>query len=141
MAVAFKGGVVIGADSRTTTGSYIVRYISVNIFCRRGFKTDSATRRLKANRVTDKLTYLHERVYCCRSGSAADTQVRSSHSRSSYSSLASPAPLDDPLTKSMLQAIADVAHSQLQMYAMTHSERPSVKVAATLLEGLCYSNK
>lgn len=52
MAVAFNGGVVIGADSRTTTGSYI------------------------ANRVTDKLTYLHERVYCCRSGSAADTQVR-----------------------------------------------------------------
>lgn len=52
MAVAFNGGVVVGADSRTTTGAYI------------------------ANRVTDKLTYLHERVYCCRSGSAADTQVR-----------------------------------------------------------------
>lgn len=51
MAVAFPGGVVIGADSRTTMGSYI------------------------ANRVTDKLTYLHERIYCCRSGSAADTQV------------------------------------------------------------------
>jgi ATP-dependent protease HslVU (ClpYQ) peptidase subunit len=51
MAVAFEGGVVVGADSRTTTGSYI------------------------ANRVTDKLTYLHERIYCCRSGSAADTQV------------------------------------------------------------------
>jgi 20S proteasome subunit beta 1 len=51
MAVQFPGGVVIGADSRTTMGSYI------------------------ANRVTDKLTYLHERIYCCRSGSAADTQV------------------------------------------------------------------
>jgi 20S proteasome alpha/beta subunit len=25
MAVAFDGGVVLGADSRTTTGSYIVR--------------------------------------------------------------------------------------------------------------------
>ena len=57
MAVAFEGGVVVGADSRTTTGSYI------------------------ANRVTDKLTYLHERIYCCRSGSAADTQAshNSSH--------------------------------------------------------------
>jgi len=88
MATTFPGGVVIGADSRTTTGSYI------------------------ANRVTDKLTYLHERVYCCRSGSAADTQ-----------------------------AIADVTHSQLQIYAMTHSARPSVHVAATLLEGLCYANK
>ncbi|ORY55006.1 nucleophile aminohydrolase [Leucosporidium creatinivorum] len=88
MAVAFQGGVVVGADSRTTMGSYI------------------------ANRVTDKLTYLHERIYCCRSGSAADTQ-----------------------------AIADVAHSQLAMYSMQHEQRPNVEVAATLLEGLCYSNK
>ncbi|GAA5976818.1 hypothetical protein JCM21900_001604 [Sporobolomyces salmonicolor] len=88
MAVAFDGGVVIGADSRTTMGSYI------------------------ANRVTDKLTYLHERIYCCRSGSAADTQ-----------------------------AVADVAHAQLQQYAMVHGERPPVHVAATMLEGLCYSNK
>lgn len=46
MAVAFDGGVVIGADSRTTTGSYI------------------------ANRVTDKLTHINGNVYCCRSGSA-----------------------------------------------------------------------
>ena len=28
MAVQFDGGVVIGADSRTTTGSYIVRSLS-----------------------------------------------------------------------------------------------------------------
>ncbi|KAM0750160.1 20S proteasome subunit [Meredithblackwellia eburnea MCA 4105] len=88
MAVAFPGGVVIGADSRTTTGSYI------------------------ANRVTDKLTYLHERIYCCRSGSAADTQ-----------------------------AIADVAHSQLGLFAMQHGERPTVNVAGTMLESICYSNK
>ncbi|NXF13886.1 PSB6 protein, partial [Smithornis capensis] len=51
MAVEFDGGVIIGADSRTTTGSYI------------------------ANRVTDKLTPVHERIFCCRSGSAADTQA------------------------------------------------------------------
>ena len=63
MAVEFDGGVVIGADSRTTTGAYI------------------------ANRVTDKLTKVHDRVYCCRSGSAADTQ-----------------------------AIADMVHYYLQMY-------------------------
>jgi 20S proteasome alpha/beta subunit len=25
--------------------------------------------------VTDKLTYVHDRIYCCRSGSAADTQA------------------------------------------------------------------
>lgn len=51
MAVEYNGGVVIGADSRTTTGTYI------------------------ANRVTDKLTKISDRIYCCRSGSAADTQA------------------------------------------------------------------
>ena len=29
MAVQFKGGVIVGADSRTTTGSYIVRVSTV----------------------------------------------------------------------------------------------------------------
>lgn len=52
MAVSFAGGVVMGADSRTTTGSYI------------------------ANRTSDKITFVHDRVACCRSGSAADTQAR-----------------------------------------------------------------
>lgn len=51
MAVEFDGGVVVGADSRTTTGSYI------------------------ANRVTDKLTKITDNIYVCRSGSAADTQA------------------------------------------------------------------
>ena len=51
MAVEFDDGVIIGADSRTTTGAYI------------------------ANRVTDKLTKVTDRIYCCRSGSAADTQA------------------------------------------------------------------
>lgn len=51
MAVEFDGGVVIGADSRTSTGTYV------------------------ANRVTDKLTRISDKIYCCRSGSAADTQA------------------------------------------------------------------
>jgi hypothetical protein len=42
MAVTFNGGVVLGADSRTTTGSYI------------------------ANRVTDKLTQVADTIWCCR---------------------------------------------------------------------------
>lgn len=50
MAASYDGGVVMGADSRTSTGSYI------------------------ANRVTDKITPLADRIYICRSGSAADTQ-------------------------------------------------------------------
>lgn len=28
-----------------------------------------------ANRVTDKLTFITDRIFCCRSGSAADTQA------------------------------------------------------------------
>ena len=51
MAAEYNGGVIIGADSRTSTGSYV------------------------ANRVTDKLTQITDNIYCCRSGSAADTQA------------------------------------------------------------------
>jgi 20S proteasome subunit beta 1 len=51
MAVTFDGGVVLGADSRTSSGSYV------------------------ANRVSDKIVPLHDYVWTCRSGSAADTQA------------------------------------------------------------------
>ncbi|KAL4425863.1 hypothetical protein ABPG75_009879 [Micractinium tetrahymenae] len=50
MAASYDGGVVMGADSRTSTGTYI------------------------ANRATDKITPLTDSIYICRSGSAADTQ-------------------------------------------------------------------
>ncbi|KAI0774409.1 20S proteasome subunit [Fomes fomentarius] len=89
MAVQFKDGVVVGADSRTTTGSYI------------------------ANRVTDKLTHVHERIYCCRSGSAADTQ-----------------------------AIADIVHYYLQLHTCTNERLTTpVHTAATMFQKLCYDNK
>jgi len=88
MAVQFDGGVVVGADSRTTTGSYI------------------------ANRVTDKLTYVHDRIYCCRSGSAADTQ-----------------------------AVADIVHYHLQMVSQQSGTPPPVHTAAALFQKLCYENK
>ncbi|CAK9295816.1 unnamed protein product [Gordionus sp. m RMFG-2023] len=51
IALKYADGVVVGADSRTSSGSYIV------------------------NRVSDKLTRITDRIYCCRSGSAADTQA------------------------------------------------------------------
>ena len=51
LALPFEGGVVVCADSRTSTGTYV------------------------ANRVTDKLVQLSPYIYCCRSGSAADTQA------------------------------------------------------------------
>jgi 20S proteasome subunit beta 1 len=86
--VEFDGGVVIGADSRTTTGSYI------------------------ANRVTDKLTSVHEKIWCCRSGSAADTQ-----------------------------AISDYVHYALDMHAVEIGEAPEVKTAASIFQQVCYNNK
>ncbi|XP_038624643.1 proteasome subunit beta type-6 [Tachyglossus aculeatus] len=85
MAVEFDGGVVIGADSRTTTGSYI------------------------ANRVTDKLTPIHDRIYCCRSGSAADTQ-----------------------------AVADAVTYQLGFHSIELDEPPLVHTAASLFKEMCY---
>ncbi|XP_029435962.1 LOW QUALITY PROTEIN: proteasome subunit beta type-6 [Rhinatrema bivittatum] len=86
MAVEFDGGVVMGADSRTTTGAYI------------------------ANRVTDKLTPIHDRIFCCRSGSAADTQ-----------------------------AIADAVTYQLGLYSIELDELPLVHTAASLFKEMCYS--
>lgn len=88
MGVAFDGGVVIGADSRTTTGSYI------------------------ANRVTDKVTPLSDFVYCCRSGSAADTQ-----------------------------AVAEAVKFNLAMFRQMTGDQPPVRIAARLVGDIVYSNK
>ena len=88
MAINFKDGVILGADSRTTTGAYI------------------------ANRVTDKLTQVHDTIWCCRSGSAADTQ-----------------------------AVADIVQYHLGMYGIMNNEPPTTQVAAALFQELCYENK
>eukprot|EP00010_Vexillifera_abyssalis_P004052 CAMPEP_0201552848 /NCGR_PEP_ID=MMETSP0173_2-20130828/18585_1 /ASSEMBLY_ACC=CAM_ASM_000268 /TAXON_ID=218659 /ORGANISM="Vexillifera sp., Strain DIVA3 564/2" /LENGTH=219 /DNA_ID=CAMNT_0047963409 /DNA_START=23 /DNA_END=682 /DNA_ORIENTATION=+ len=88
MAVKFKDGVVIGADSRTSTGSYV------------------------ANRVSDKLTAVSDSIYCCRSGSAADTQ-----------------------------AIADMVRYNLELHSLEAGEAPEVSVAANFFQQLVYNNK
>ncbi|XP_037010608.2 LOW QUALITY PROTEIN: proteasome subunit beta type-6-like [Artibeus jamaicensis] len=89
MAVQFDGGMVLGADSRTTTGSYIT------------------------NRVTDKLTPIHDHIFCCRLGSAADTQ-----------------------------AIADAVTYQLGFHSIELNEPPLnavyVYTAASLFKEMCY---
>ena len=87
MAVTFKDGVILGADSRTTTGAYI------------------------ANRVTDKLTRVHDKIWCCRSGSAADTQ-----------------------------AVADIVQYHLDLYTTAYGA-PNTKVAASIFKSICYENK
>jgi 20S proteasome subunit beta 1 len=54
----YNGGILIGADTRTT---------SVNLKLRKGsYITD---------RAADKLEYIHDRIYCLCSGSAADTRM------------------------------------------------------------------
>ncbi|KAK4061915.1 hypothetical protein Trihar35433_9515 [Trichoderma harzianum] len=88
MAVTFKDGVILGADSRTTTGAYI------------------------ANRVTDKLTRVHDTIWCCRSGSAADTQ-----------------------------AVADIVQYQLGLFSMTSGRPPMTQTAASIFQEICYANK
>ena len=88
LAINFADGVILGADSRTTTGAYI------------------------ANRVTDKLTQVSDTIWCCRSGSAADTQ-----------------------------AVADIVNYHLNMYAMTNEEAPTTQTAAAIFQDLCYDNK
>eukprot|EP00040_Diaphanoeca_grandis_P025725 m.142973 g.142973 ORF g.142973 m.142973 type:complete len:225 (+) comp30284_c0_seq1:137-811(+) len=88
MAVEYDGGVVIAADSRTTTGSYI------------------------ANRVTDKLTRVTDNIYCCRSGSAADTQ-----------------------------SIADIVNYYLDVHSVQIGEAPKVATAAAVFKKMCYENR
>ena len=51
LAVTYADGVILAADSRTSTGSYVF------------------------NRVSNKCTQLSDKIYCGRSGSAADTQA------------------------------------------------------------------
>lgn len=86
MAVEFNGGVVVGADSRTTMGAYI------------------------ANRVTNKLTKVTDHIYCCRSGSAADTQ-----------------------------AVTDIVQYRLNLFQMENDELPTVYAAANIFRDLCYN--
>lgn len=88
MAVTFADGVILGADLRTTTGTYI------------------------ANRVTDKLTQIDDLIWCCRLGLAADTQ-----------------------------AVADMVKHYVLLYEAQHQEPPSTKVAASIFQEICYTNK
>eukprot|EP01041_Mallomonas_annulata_P012286 gene12286-25839_t len=88
MAVTFDGGVVLGADSRTSTGSYV------------------------ANRVSDKIVPIHDYIWACRSGSAADTQ-----------------------------AVTDYVKYYIDSHSTTLGRLPKVKTCATLMSHICYSNK
>ncbi|XP_037044281.1 proteasome subunit beta type-6 [Bradysia coprophila] len=86
MAVEFADGVIVAADSRTSLGSYV------------------------ANRVTDKLNRITDKIYCCRSGSAADTQ-----------------------------AIADIVQYSMSYHENQTGNEPLVSEAASEFRNYCYN--
>jgi len=88
MAVEYADGVVLGADTRTTMGSFVY------------------------NRVTDKLTALTDYIFCCHSGSAADTQ-----------------------------AISDRVRYYLELYTVQMGREPTVRAAASMIQNICYSDR
>merc|ERR1711920_395237 len=88
MAVKFDGGVVMGADSRTSTGDYV------------------------ANRASRKISKVHDRIFVCRCGSAADTQ-----------------------------ALAGFVTNYLGQHAVELGKLPTVNTAASLFKMLAYNNK
>ncbi|EGR31264.1 proteasome subunit y, putative [Ichthyophthirius multifiliis] len=88
MAVVYDGGVLIGADSRTSSGQYIV------------------------DRVADKLDYVHDRIFCLRSGSAADTQTLCTYVR-----------------------------YYIDVHTVESGRRPAVKTAAKLFQNMIYEYK
>ena len=62
--------------------------------------------------MTDKLTYISDRIYCCRSGSAADTQ-----------------------------AVADVVSYQVNLASVISGKPPTVKGAAATFQNILYTNR
>nr|ACO14666.1 Proteasome subunit beta type-6 precursor [Caligus clemensi] len=85
LACEYKDGVLLAADCRTSHGSLVV------------------------NRETDKLTPVSDKILCCRSGSAADTQ-----------------------------AIAKAIRYNLDMYNVMMGETAPVETVAHLFKSICY---
>ncbi|CAE7736605.1 psmB6 [Symbiodinium pilosum] len=88
MAVEFDGGVVMGADSRTSTGQYV------------------------ANRASRKISKVHDKIFVCRCGSAADTQ-----------------------------ALTGFVVNYLGQHAVELGKQPTVNTAANLFKMIAYNNK
>jgi 20S proteasome subunit beta 1 len=88
MALIYDKGVLIAADSRTSSGQYV------------------------ADRVADKLEFIHDRIFCLRSGSAADTQT-----------------------------VSRIVRNYLAMHAVELGRLPHVKTAARLFQQILYQNK
>jgi 20S proteasome subunit beta 1 len=90
MAVQYDGGVVMGADTRTSTGDYV------------------------ANRASRKISKVHDKIFVCRCGSAADTQA---------------------LTGFVINYLTQHA------VELPPGELPTVNTAASLFRLIAYNNK
>merc|ERR1712080_154450 len=88
LSVVYEDGVVMGADTRTSLGTYC------------------------SNRVSDKIVPISPNIYCCRSGSAADTQ-----------------------------AIADIVKYNLAIQRVELNTLPDVSTAANIFKYFLYNNK
>merc|ERR1719262_1597239 len=88
MAIRYNGGVVLGADTRTSTGEYV------------------------ANRASRKISKVHDKIFVCRCGSAADTQ-----------------------------ALTGFVQHYLGMHAVELGSEPAVNTAANLFKLIAYQNK
>lgn len=88
MAFKVKDGIIIAADGRTSRGSYVERGI------------------------TDKLTKITDNIFCCRSGSAADTEFIARH-----------------VTK------------EIKLLSTKEESVPSVRKAAHILKNIIYNNR
>merc|ERR1740138_1823855 len=88
MAVEYDGGIVMGADTRTSTGDYV------------------------ANRASRKISKVHDKIFVCRCGSAADTQ-----------------------------ALTGFVINYLGQHAVELGEQPTVNTAAGLFKMIAYNNK
>ncbi|CAL8465244.1 g4779 [Coccomyxa elongata] len=86
VAVSFDGGVVLGADSRVSTGNYV------------------------SNRASDKITALSDNTYMLRSGSAADTQAIADYVRH-YVHMHTMELGRDPKVKSVAKLVAQINYS------------------------------
>jgi 20S proteasome subunit beta 1 len=88
MAIVYDGGVVMGADSRTSTGDYV------------------------ANRASRKISKVHDKIFVCRCGSAADTQ-----------------------------ALTGFVQNYLGQHAVEIGKEPTVNSCANLFKIFAYNNK
>ena len=73
--------------------------------------------------MTDKLTQVYDKIWCCRSGSAADTQA-----------------IND-IVQYYLSVYAYVCFESTTDNRTMYNRPPTVQVAASIFQELCYSNK